>query len=78
MKIKFDPRDHKGMLKLMKEHGNDGVMHTGTNEDGEDVSISVYNDTIIVVTYQNNGWVRKNFYYSDGSSEELFEGKWNK
>ena len=48
----------------------------GLNENGEQVSITVYPDVIVVGTFQENGWYRKNYYHSDGTCEELFDGKW--
>ena len=38
--------------------------------------ISVAKDRIDVVTFQSNGWTRRNVYWRDGTTEELFEGKW--
>ena len=76
--IKFDPSNLAGMKKLMQEHGDDETMKFGSNELGEDVSISIFKDKIVVVTNQSNGWIRKNIYYPTGEREELFEGKWNK
>lgn len=74
--IKFDPADLDGMRKLMEEYGDSETAKFGRNELGEDVSISIFRDKIIVVTYQSNGWVRKNIYYPDGWSEEIFDGKY--
>ena len=78
MKIKFDPSDLKSMRKLMDECGNCYAPFMGVNDDNEGTTTSVYSDKIIVVTFQKNGWTRKNIYYYDGSSDELFEGKWDK
>ena len=74
--IKFDPADLRGMRKLMEEHGDSKTAKFGSNELGEDVSISIFKDKIVVVTYQSNGWVRKNIYHADGCREELFDGKY--
>ena len=76
--IKFDPTDLKGMRRLMKEHGDSETAKLGSNENGEDVAISIFKDRIVVVTYQSNGWIRKNIYYPDGSREELFDGRYKK
>lgn len=39
--------------------------------------IEVLSDRIITEVYQENGWVRKNFYYPEEcTTEELFQGKW--
>ena len=73
--IKFDPADLKGMRKLMEEHGDSETAKYGKNEFDEDIIISIFKDKIVVVTYQSNGWVRKNVYYPDGLREELFDGK---
>lgn len=73
--IKFDPTNLKGMRKLMEEYGDSETAKFGSNELGEDIAISIFKDKIVVVTYQSNGWVRKNIYYPDGSREEMFEGK---
>lgn len=62
--------------KIMRKYGNSDTPFSGTNSEGEKITISVFKDKIVVVTYQKNGWVRKNIYEED-CTEELFEGKWN-
>lgn len=74
----FDPSDLEAMRKLMDERGDSDTMFLGVNENMEDTTISVFHDKIIYVTFQSNGWVRKNIYWRDGTREELFDGKWNK
>ncbi len=76
--IEFDPTNLASMNELMQKYGDSDTMKLGVNEIGEDVSISIYKDKIIVVTYQSNGWVRKNIYYPTGEREELYDGKWDK
>ncbi len=76
--INFDSSDLEGMRKLMDEYGCSEVPFAGTNEEMEDILISICKERIDVVTYQNNGWIRKNIYWRDGTCEELYEGKWNK
>lgn len=71
----FDPTNLKAMCKLMDERGN--TMCYGMNEQLEDTTISVFHEKIVYVTYQHNGWVRKNVYWRDGTHEELFDGKWS-
>ena len=46
--------------------------YCGTNDNGESVVISVFTDKIVVETLQSNGWTRKNIYYTDGVTEELY------
>lgn len=50
----------------------------GTNQNGESVEICFYSDaTAQLTTYQDNGWVRVNYYSEDGCCEcETFERKW--
>jgi len=74
----FDPSDYKAMLKLMDEKGDSDTMFLGSNESMEDTTISIFHDKIIYVTFQSNGWVRKNIYWRDGTIEEIFDGKWDK
>lgn len=74
--INFDPYDLDGMRKLMNEHGDSVSPFDGMNENMEQVSISIAKERIDVVTYQHNGWTRRNVYWRDGTREELYEGKW--
>lgn len=63
--------------QLMREYGNSTCDFMGENEDGELVTMAIYTDKIIVTTYQNNHWVRKDYYDSDGEYEaEMYDGKW--
>ena len=76
-KIEFDSHDLVGMRKLMDTYGDLDYALFGTNEDGEDVQISINHDSIVVETYQDNGWIRKNYYsYEDGPEGETFDGRW--
>ena len=63
----------EAMNALMDEHGRSRTMYPGTNEHGESVYISIFDDKIVTMTSQTNGWSRKNIYYRDGSREETFE-----
>ena len=74
--IAFDPYDFEGMCKIMDEYGSIKSPFPGTNENGEDVWISVFHDRIAVKTHQRNGWVRLNIYWRDDTREEIFDGKW--
>ena len=71
--IHFDPTNQEAMNALMDEHGKSKTMYPGTNEHGESVYISIFEDKIVTMTSQSNGWTRKNIYYRDGSREETFE-----
>lgn len=69
-----------GRKKLIELYGSSDTMFTGNNDDGEMVQVSfdsVYG--IVLKTYQNNGWVRVNYYDNQGySTGEGFDGRWNK
>lgn len=72
----FDPTDFDAMRQLMDEHGNSDTMFLGVNTELEDTTISILPEKIVYVTYQRNGWVRKNIYWHDGTREEMFDGSW--
>lgn len=49
----------------------------GKNQVGEDQVISFASCGITVKTYQFNGWIRINYYTSEGYPEgESFRGRW--
>lgn len=51
---------------------------TGNNEHNETVELHISDEGMIIKTYQNNGWLRVNYYDKDGAAEgETFEGRWN-
>ena len=64
--IHFDGNNPDLLKSLMKSYGKSESAFIGTNENGETVSISIYPDKIILETYQNNGWSRKNYYDENG------------
>lgn len=72
----FDPTDLGAMRDLMDKYGKSDTMFMGVNTEGEDTTISIATENIVYVTYQHNGWVRKNVYWRDGTREEIFEGRW--
>ena len=74
--IRFDPNDLEGMVALMDTYGDSTTMYPGTNDNGETVHISIYNERIVVSTMQDNGWSRINTYWRDSTREETFDGKW--
>lgn len=68
--------DFKYLRELMDKYGETKFPFFGNNQNDEDVEIHICPDTITLITYQSNHWIRKNVYYRDGSSEELYQGKW--
>lgn len=72
----FDSTDLGAMCALMDKYGKSETMFMGVNTEGEDTTISIATENIVYVTYQHNGWVRKNIYWRDGTCEETFDGRW--
>lgn len=67
------------MRELCKAHEKYPVPLMGKTSGGEDIMIEILSDRIITEVFQENGWVRKNYYYpEEGTSEELFQGKWKR
>ena len=56
----------------MDKYGNSDSMFFGDNDQGENVTLSIYCDKIICTTYQKNGWVRTNIYHCNGDQEEIY------
>jgi hypothetical protein len=78
-----DSEGHKfttveGRKELMQKYGKGSWPYDGVNEDGEQVMVSISTDSIVVKTYQRNGWTRVNYYDEEGYPDgETFEGRWN-
>ena len=45
--IHFDPTNQEAMNAMMDEHGKSKTMYPGTNEHGESVYISIFEDKIV-------------------------------
>lgn len=71
--IKLNPSSLEEMQELMDKYGNSDSSYFGENESGEMVEISIFHDKIIVSTYQENDFIRKNIYHYYGESEEFYE-----
>ena len=74
--ITIDFADLDNMREVMEKYHDTETMLVGENTDGEMTLTSIFEDYIVLVTYQNNYWVRKNIFHWDGTVEELFDGKW--
>lgn len=72
MSVVLDPNDWESMIALMNRHCEFDSAISAVNTNGEFVSISIYKDKIVSETLQHNNWVRKNVYYRDGTTEELY------
>lgn len=63
-----------GRKDLMRDYLG---IYAGTNSDGETVQLSICPQLMELTTFQNNGWVRINWYDTDGQpTGEAFDGKW--
>lgn len=71
--IMFDLWDIDLSRKQMEEYGDCDMPFFGRNEADEPTMTSVFKDKIIMLTYQDNGWLRTNILYRDGECEELYE-----
>lgn len=65
----FDPDDIEGMKKLMEEYGGRSKMYHGKNVKGEDITISIFNDGITTLTYQKDGWIRRDIFMSNSDGD---------
>lgn len=59
---------------------NESSIYGGKNEENEDVMVFLEKGLEMTIkTFQNNGWLRVNYYTADGYSDgETFEGRWDK
>lgn len=63
--------------EIIKEYQNANTTFSGNNENGEKVELHVSENGIILKTYQENGYVRVNYYNAEEFEEgESFEGRW--
>lgn len=73
--ITIDPTDYDSIIKVMDSKA--GMSGNGKNEEGEDIMVEVGADYVCVTTFQYNHWIRLNYYWRDGTTEELYDGKWD-
>ena len=67
----------EGRRLLMERYGGSRFPYSGVNEDGEQVLVSISADSIVINTFQSNGWVRVNYYDAKGYADgETFDGHW--
>lgn len=71
-KLIIDPSDYEGMISLMERASEFPMPWSGKNDDGEETMVSIGEDNIIMETCQNNGWLRENTYWKDGTVEESY------
>lgn len=63
--------------KVIEIYKDIDTAFTGNNEHKETVELHVTPTGMMIRTYQNNGWVRVNYYNVSGVAEcESYEGRW--
>ena len=64
--------------QIIQQYGDNPNMFVGENTDGEKVVLSVSRKNGIVLnTYQDNGWLRVDYYDAEGYFEgETFDVRW--
>ena len=68
----IDLSDFGACIRLMNEYGESETPFIGKNDCGETTMTSIRRDNIVMETSQNNGWIRKNVLWRDGTTEELY------
>ena len=68
--------DLNDVIRITELYGDSEFPFFGENQNGESITVSVFMDRIVVNTEQSNGFVRVNTYWTDGTIEEMFNGKW--
>ena len=69
----IDPYDLGKVIYLCDRADRIPMPLVGENEDGEMEMIEVLPQFLKMTTYQSNGWIRINYFYTDGTIEELFD-----
>lgn len=70
--FEIDLTDLKASRKLMDELGESKTMFFGRNAYGETTCTSITHESIVMETYQDNGWIRQNWLYYNGDTEEHY------
>lgn len=70
--IPIDLTDYESLIEIMDTYNHLDYMLFGEDAEGQSVTISIWPDYIVVDTLQKNGWTRRNVYWRDGDTEELF------
>lgn len=61
------------MIKEWKDGEIEFGVYSTTNEEGENLIVEVTGEYVKLTTMQSNNWARVNYYYKDGTIEELYE-----
>lgn len=69
--LAFGPEERRALM------AKGSAMYPGKNLDGEDILVQVDETGIEVKTFQENGWMRVDYYNQNGYHEgQTFQGKW--
>ena len=66
-----------GRKELIRQYAESEFPFSGKNVDGEDTLVSISALGIVCETFQENGWVRVDYYDANGEFEgQTFDGRW--
>lgn len=68
----LDYNDIDSIIDVMDRYSDSDMPYFGDDTEGNMTMISVYPDTIIVKTFLNNDSTRTNYFYRDGTIEEIY------
>lgn len=71
--LEFDPTDIEQIEWLVQNEDKFPMPLTGVNEDSETTITEITDEFVCVMTFQENGWIRRNYYYTDGTCEEFYD-----
>lgn len=76
--LSFRFADAEVRRQIIQRYGDSANMFVGENANGEKIVLFVSRKNgIILNTYQDNGWLRVDYYGADGFFEgETFDGRW--
>lgn len=69
----FNPYDMLQLTQMIDMADRFDMPLVGENGDGEMVMTEATSEFVKITTYQHNGWVRVNYFYTDGTVDELYE-----
>ena len=66
-------RNIKTLINDWKNNKIESGLYSSVDENNDNIIIEVTNDYLKISTLQRNNWTRVNYYYKDGTTEELYE-----
>lgn len=66
----------KNISEILKNWQNGNIKngwYTTTDENSNNVIVEVTADYVKLTTMQNNGWAKVNYFWANGTTEEIYE-----